>query len=407
MLRTAASVALLSVLGSIGVGCAASTDATDEGAQALSGYAPITPAFRADSNEGAYQAAMTNTVLPFCLPFEKANDKTFTAGTFGSVTFGKFEGAAGKEIAYGVYRAQNERASMILVPGRTEPFAKYCELIYDMRNSGISVYAMDIRGQGWSDRMLPDPQKGYVDSFENYVADLKTFHDGIFASTAHGKRILFGHSTGGGAATLYLEQYHSDFDAAILHSPMNEINTGSYPEWFADALASTLDFFGDGSGYAPGDHGYDPNATFATNGCEHSPERWQATRALIAEYPELAIGGPTINWVKESFEATSKMRANGAKITTPYLLLQAQQDEIVIPAAQTQICNAASSFCTKHTFGDPSLTAAQCDAALKASDWTTANRCAGHELLGERDAVRAGVESAMSTFVDKVTGVTR
>lgn len=393
---------------SLGTGCAVSDASVDESSEAIStSYAPIAPAFKADANDASYAASMKSTVLPFCLPFESHGGKTFTEGTFGHVTFGKFVGAAGKHIAYGVYRAPNERAAMLLVPGRTEPFAKYCELVYDLRNSGISVYAMDIRGQGWSDRMLPDPQKGYVDSFDNYVADIKTFHDGVYSQAAHGKRILFGHSTGGGAATLYLEKYHSDFDAAILHSPMHEINTGSYPYWFAEGLASTLDFFGDGAGYAPGDHGYDQVAAFATNGCAHSPERWTETRTLVAQFPELAIGGPTINWVKESFSATKRMKANAGQIATPYLLLQAQQDEIVVPAAQTQICNASARYCEKHTFGDPSLTAKQCDAALKSSDWATANRCAGHELLMERDTIRAGVESAMSSFVDEVTGVRR
>ena len=405
----------IGVLGSLVLltGCSALGDdgSSDQAAISSSENAPITQSFQADGKLDSYLASMTTEVKPYSLPFVEAGAKTFKPGQYGNVTFGKFKGAAGKNIAYGIYKAEAERAALVLVPGRTESFGKYGELIYDMRQSGVSVYAMDIRGQGWSDRLLDDDrEKGYIDSFDYYVDDVKTFRDTIVMASPHPKTILFGHSTGGGINTLYLEQHPGDFDAAILNSPMHEIKTDPLWEWVASGVTGALMLIEKGDDYAPGSGPYKLGA-FAANGCEHSPERWKNATQFSAEFPETRIGGATNGWVHRSIAATHTMKDNASKIRTPFLLLQARQDDVVVPAAQDVICDAANAngaaICTKVSFGDASLTKEQCQAALDRNDLVTADRCAGHELLFERDRVRGEVEKAISSYVDKVTGVRR
>src|SRR5262245_19131253 len=92
-------------------------------------YAPIAPSLQADPDKDAYLAAVDSVVLPYCLPFTSAGSTTFTTGKFGDVTFGRLTGIANRSIAYGIYPSAHERAALVLIPGRTEPFAKYCELI--------------------------------------------------------------------------------------------------------------------------------------------------------------------------------------------------------------------------------------------------------------------------------------
>ena len=113
-----------------------------------------------------------------------------------------------------------------------------------------------------------------------------------------------------------------------------------------------------------------------------------------------------MNWVHESIDATFRMKTWAWTITTPFLLLQARQDEIVIPSGQDTVCGLANwrgGICTKVSFGDPALTTSDCDVALKGADIPTLNRCAGHELLNERDGIRSQDERAISDYLDQLT----
>jgi lysophospholipase len=293
----------------------------------------------------------------------------------------------------------------VLLPGFAEPFAKYCELIGELHARGISVYAMDLRNQGWSERLVADPQKGYIDAFDNLVADVETFRARIVTAAPHAQLLLFGHSTGGTIATLYLEKHAHDFDAAILSAPMHEINTAPFAAWVAGPLTETLWLAGRGTDYAPNRGPYDPNASFVANHLEHGVGRWVWERQLLAAHPELQSGGATVQWVHEALAGTARARANGGAIATPFLLMQARQDEIVLPAGQETVCSGANrhgATCTLVRFGDPALTAQQCDDALGWYDVKTASRCAGHELLFESDVVRDPVEQAMWDFLARL-----
>jgi lysophospholipase len=57
------------------------------------------------------------------------------------------------------------RGTICLFPGRGEFIEKYFETVRDLRIRGFAVAALDWRGQGFSDRLLPDPRKGHVHDF--------------------------------------------------------------------------------------------------------------------------------------------------------------------------------------------------------------------------------------------------
>ena len=104
-------------------------------------------------------------------------------------------------------------------PGRELP--QYQELAWDLWRQGYSLYLIDHRGQGMSDRMLADKEKGYVDQFDDYVADLKQFHDEVIAQDKPAKLFLLAHSMGGPSrlGLGYLERWPNDIQAAVLSSP--------------------------------------------------------------------------------------------------------------------------------------------------------------------------------------------
>lgn len=67
--------------------------------------------------------------------------------------------------------------------------------------------------------MLADKQKGYVADFEDYVVDLKQFHDQVIMADQPAKLFLLAHSMGGAISALYLERWPDDIKAAVLSSP--------------------------------------------------------------------------------------------------------------------------------------------------------------------------------------------
>src|SRR5262249_21650810 len=59
------------------------------------------------------------------------------------------------------------RGSVILCNGRTEFIEKYFEVIRELQGRGFAVFTMDWRGQGLSGRLLKQPQKGHLDTFDD------------------------------------------------------------------------------------------------------------------------------------------------------------------------------------------------------------------------------------------------
>ena len=57
------------------------------------------------------------------------------------------------------------RELVIMVNGRAENILKWTELAYDFYQQGYDVLIFDHRGQGYSQRLLKDGEKGHLESF--------------------------------------------------------------------------------------------------------------------------------------------------------------------------------------------------------------------------------------------------
>ena len=251
-----------------------------------------------------------------------------------------FQGQDDIKIAYMTFVREPREVAIVISSGRTESFIKYKELVFDLGKQGYSIFIHDHRGQGLSGRMMPsEPQKGYVESFDDYVADLKEFFDDIVLPTNHKKHVLLAHSMGGAIASLYIEKYRDDFDAAVLSSPMHEPGTGLLPQVVACKILDLKDWIGNEDKYAPGKGPYDEDESFKPkNCCTHSPLRYQIARDEYAVHPEAKLGGPSVKWALEACGAAKRARNDAGKITIPVLLLQGGGDEVVTPEGQKEFC---------------------------------------------------------------------
>lgn len=329
-------------------GCAGPAEGTDDEAPA-GGKADGST--RPYSSERDLQATFSSKILP-----------DFIA----RAEFGELIGVGGRAIRYVVLPAENERAAIVVFPGRTESFYKYAEVAWDLRGRGYSLYILDHRGQGSSSRLLVDREKGHVDAFGSYVADAKQFVDKVVRARPHRKLLALAHSMGGAIAAQYLRSYPNDFAAAVLSAPMFELVTPWYSggELGALAVVTSAVTLGFGDSYAASQGPFDP---LAPNDVSHSTARFQMSRWLFSEFPETILGGTTNLWVRESISAGRDLRSRAAEIRTPILLLEAGADQIVALEGGETFCAAAP----------------RCEAARFAGS--------GHELLMERDAIRNAV----------------
>jgi lysophospholipase len=249
-----------------------------------------------------------------------------------------FRNKAALEIRGVTFLQSRPETAIVISSGRTESFIKYKEFIYDLYLEGYSVFVHDHIGQGLSDRVLADEKKrqiGHVRNFEDYVSDLKQFNTDFVRPSGHKKHVLLGHSMGGCIASLYLEEYSQDFDAAVLCSPMDELALGFLPRLAKDIIEVEVGL-GLGEEYAPGEHGYDERETFSNKCLTHSEVRWDISRQEYRDNPAAKLGGPSVLWVKLAQQAGITARKNASKVKVPVLLLQAGADTIVEPGGQLE-----------------------------------------------------------------------
>ena len=89
------------------------------------------------------------------------------------------------------------RGVCVLLGGQTEFLEKYGEVAGELTARGFTVASFDWRGQGGSDRLLPDALKAHVADFSDYDADLAVFMDEIVRPLSQEPPIALAHSMGG------------------------------------------------------------------------------------------------------------------------------------------------------------------------------------------------------------------
>ncbi len=312
---------------------------------------------------------------------EQLQDKNFLTmldNFYSSGEEGFFEGKGNTKIYYKIFPQKNlavEKGEILISSGRTEFALKYRETIFDLFNNGYSIYILDHRGQGLSDRIFKgDNELGHVDSFQYYVDDLKLFYELKIKPINHSKVFLLGHSMGGTIALLYLEQFPDDFRAAALTSPMLGFD-------FPTCTAITA-FKNSEIKYVSGKGNYKESLEpFMENTITNSSVRYKNLLQLNEDFSEVKLGGPSYQWVFQSCEAMKKLLADIEKVNIPLLLFHGSDEQIVSTSAHKKFLNL-----------------------LRKNDKSFESRIvtgAKHELLIEKDLFRISVVTKIINFFDK------
>ena len=137
-----------------------------------------------------------------------------------------------------------------MVGGFSECIEKYFETIGDLAARGLSVWFLDWRGQGGSERPRRLPSRPRPRRFNRDAGELALFTRTL--PEARRPRLVIGHSMGGAIALLCLRRHPDLFDAAILSAPMLAIRTGGMPTALVRSITGVARITGLGICFVPG-----------------------------------------------------------------------------------------------------------------------------------------------------------
>lgn len=294
--------------------------------------------------------------------------------------YGFFKSDDGIQLRYGHWSYQGDlnNGTVIILGGRAEFMEKYTETIQQVTTRGYTVFSLDWRGQGLSQRMLKDPTRGYIQSYDQYVTDLVSFFKSVVPPDHHRPVIALAHSMGALILLLFLRKFKMYIDKGVLLSPLIDIPSPFFPKVFARFICTLMVFFQKGDWNIPSIRRSKTfRLSFKKNLLTHDPKRFKAIRQILAKNPELFVGSVTFGWLKATFNAIDTLQCPGAAegITTPVLIAVAGHDRV--------ICNDAIS----------QLVARLPDQQMVKID------CAFHEILQEQDNLQAKFWSAFDQFV--------
>ena len=269
--------------------------------------------------------------------------------------------------------------TVIILNGRTEFIEKYAEVIGELIERRFCVAALDWRGQGGSERIIKrNPRKGHVDNMDSYVEYLTSLLDFLESTNCPKPYFCLAHSTGGQVLLRAAPLVANRISRAVAIAPFLELAPRGLESRMIYGLASILTHAGFGRFYAPGNSRTPANSEpFEGNLLSADPERYQRTAALIADFGDLAIGGPTFSWIYAALKSAREICQPEfvTRITLPILMLSASEDKIVSTRAVEDFAGIAR---TVTHIGIPG---------------------ARHEILMERDEIRAQFWAAFDAFI--------
>ncbi|MCX7303163.1 MAG: alpha/beta hydrolase [Hyphomicrobiales bacterium] len=292
---------------------------------------------------------------------------------------GYFKGFDGRNLRYGRFPAVARplKGTVIILSGRNECIEKYFETARNLAERGFTSAIFDWRGQGGSERLLRDPQRGHVRDFQDYVKDLDRFFEEVVLPDCRGPYYVLAHSTGSLIALLATPSLVNRVQRMVLAAPFFTYTGFPLSMAAISRLAGVLYWLGLGRMY--GAWGARPRRSppFATNKVTTDIGRYRRNMEIYEKFPKLALGGPTVAWIRAACRAVAVVEnpAFMQRITIPVMFVGAGNDEVV--------STRAIAAYARRLRGGSILTIAG----------------ARHELLQEADIFREQLLAAFDAFI--------
>ena len=210
-----------------------------------------------------------------------------------------------------IWPVTDAKGTVLILPGRTEHAEKYGRTAAELAQRGYASIALDWRGQGLSDRLLPDRRIGHVARFADYQRDLDAFVSLLGTTDLPGPRFMLAHSMGGAIGLRALIRGVA-VRAAVFSAPMWGILVPRGQQRLFEALTRGAQLLGLGTRYAPppatGPASYVQTAPFADNSLTTDPEMFAEMKRHFDREPDLLVAGPSLQWLHEALAECRALR---------------------------------------------------------------------------------------------------
>ena len=232
------------------------------------------------------------------------------------------------------------RATVVILTGYAEPAEKWFETVRRLNADGYTVWVLERQGQGGSERATPWRDLGYAESFDPDVAAVRALVEIVIRPLGHTPLVVLGHADGGLVALRAVET-GLPTDGVILSSPALEFANLPRPAQQTAQIALWARRLGLGWLKIPGQPGWHRDGPDGFSaGLTGDRARGAVQQAWLAANPDLRMGAPSLGWLAAFFDASSRARAEVARIRAPVLVLRGARDGVTRPAQAVAICAA-------------------------------------------------------------------
>ncbi len=193
----------------------------------------------------------------------------------------------GVRLRYGLSPAQARplKGTVVILPGRNECVEKYFETMRDLSARGLGSAIMDWRGQGGSQRLIKDPMKGWVRSFDDYVMDLDQFFEEVVLPDCRGPYFVLGHSAGSLIGLMAGPSLVNRVRRMVLIAPFLSVVGLPFSMKTVQRIAGVQFWLGLGRKYAYGGKRPREGTPFVTNNVTSDLDRYTRNTLLYDTYP--------------------------------------------------------------------------------------------------------------------------
>ncbi|MBE1282573.1 MAG: alpha/beta fold hydrolase [Rhodobacteraceae bacterium] len=269
------------------------------------------------------------------------------------------------------------KGTILMFPGRTEYIEKYGDFAREMQDRGYSTLAIDWRGQGLADRLLPNRSLGHVGEFTDYqwdvAAALRLAQHLELPEPWH----LVGHSMGG-AIGLRAVMDGTPAVSCCFTGPMWGIYMSPAMRPASFFMTTFGPFLGLGTTKVPTtpDSGYVLESAFEDNTLTTDPQMFKMMQEQLQAHPDLTLGGPTIRWLSQGVAECNRLSRRPSPDLPCITFLGTNERIVDVPAIHKRMEIWPRGVLELIEGGE-------------------------HEVIMEAPAIRIGVFDRMAVFFDK------